>query len=1122
MKTDFKSIHKSYRKNLAFRHLGWFICFLLLTGHLTLLTYLISGENSLVPRFTTLLFIIINIVSAFLFVLNWWKNTNLRKILNEIESSEPELYNYLSSSYHLSENPDEIEHFGYSKELVDEVHKRAVSWINNLKENNLRHEPFKMMVFILTILFGLGAILSFHPNVRNRIRLETKRLFTEYNFSIEDIKITTSNPPSVPEGESALIKIIAKGSLDIPKIHWRFSNQQWRTQTLEKDEFETPPIKQNFQYRVSAGNEITNTKTIMPLKSPEIIETIIKMEPPQYTGLGMLRESPFIYGSTSEILWKANRKIVDATFLSEDQPQWNFTVTPNGDMKLSFKALKEFKYHIDFTDELGLNNKTELMDIVIKQDSSPQAKIISPSPDYELPVNMRIPIHFETKDDYWFTKVNLVYEISYTGENHNIQIWGNGNNASASIRNSTFTIMKKDSRLKGSFEWDMADLDLLPGEMVSYWIEVWDNDGVDGPKSGRSTIQVVRSKSIFDEYQNDIEYDSEQVDKLDDLLEKQKEIGKQTEQILEEMENKKLERPASKSEETPFTKKERMEEIAEEQKGLKEEMENLYKEIEKQTDELVKEHSYSLSIRQKMERIQELLNELLSNDMKQVMQKFNDVLEEMSKSQPEKKMEDLSDSLEKYEKKLDRTLKNLEAAYMQKQLEALYQQASEVAKEQKRLKEETESANLEKNEDVPSATSERLAMKQEQLQKQTESILEKMESLSGEMKENFPEVSENLEKAGQNAEEQKITESMEKASEAIKQNKGSEASQSQEQAQKGMEQLMSELESAQNMMGGMSLQMDIAGIREAYERSIQLSLAIGRLIPIVEELQGSAASTDLWKAHPVGKEARWLENEGKIIASKVEEMAAKNPFINYRIIELLNGASLTQVDIVETLTLGQIYKLSGEEKATLAQTNEAAYLLLANMSMLMQQQQSMGLESYFQQLEQLIQQQQKLNEETERLHEEGKEKPGWQQRMEQMANEQRQIREQLQKLQEQQKQLNELLGRFDELGQEMMDVEKMLEDQEAGPEVQEKQKEILTRLLDAEKSQKEQAYSKKRESKPGEKISSPKTAPSEEEREELTRDHLIESQWDLSGESLPYDYREKIEDYFRKMSKEAF
>ncbi|MBK7683940.1 MAG: hypothetical protein IPJ26_16415 [Bacteroidetes bacterium] len=44
--------------------------------------------------------------------------------------------------------------------------------------------------------------------------------------------------------------------------------------------------------------------------------------------------------------------------------------------------------------------------------------------------------------------------------------------------------------------WDLATIQLNAGDEIEYYFEVWDNDGVHGPKSARSTSSVFKAPSV--------------------------------------------------------------------------------------------------------------------------------------------------------------------------------------------------------------------------------------------------------------------------------------------------------------------------------------------------------------------------------------------------------------------------------------------------------------------------------------------------------------------------------------------------------------------------------------------------------------------------------------------------
>jgi hypothetical protein len=46
--------------------------------------------------------------------------------------------------------------------------------------------------------------------------------------------------------------------------------------------------------------------------------------------------------------------------------------------------------------------------------------------------------------------------------------------------------------------WNMAGVDVQAGDEIEYFFEVWDNDGINGPKSSRSKIQVFKAPSLDD------------------------------------------------------------------------------------------------------------------------------------------------------------------------------------------------------------------------------------------------------------------------------------------------------------------------------------------------------------------------------------------------------------------------------------------------------------------------------------------------------------------------------------------------------------------------------------------------------------------------------------------------
>jgi hypothetical protein len=142
------------------------------------------------------------------------------------------------------------------------------------------------------------------------------------------------------------------------------------------------------------------------------------------------------------------------------------------------------------------------------------------------------------------------------------------------------------------------------------------------------------------------------------------------------------------------------------------------------------------------------------------------------------------------------------------------------------------------------------------------------------------------------------------------------------------------------------------------------------------------------------------------------------------------------------------------------------------------------------------------------------------QRMSQLAAQQEMIRKGLEELQENLDDTRELLGDLDRLAEDMKKVEEGLRQQEVDPRVKERQEQILSRLLDAQRSIRQQEMSPQRQSKTGTLAARPSPPPIPEDL--LRRDRTLEEDV-LRGanDRYPSQYRKLVEEYFRALSRES-
>jgi hypothetical protein len=85
-----------------------------------------------------------------------------------------------------------------------------------------------------------------------------------------------------------------------------------------------------------------------------------------------------------------------------------------------------------------------------------------------MPDKLRVSLNYDATDDYGITALHLIYTIE--GQNPAKQV-----------------LKPDDGRAsRGSYVWDLSQLNLKPGQLVTYAVEAIDNDAIKGPKTGSS------------------------------------------------------------------------------------------------------------------------------------------------------------------------------------------------------------------------------------------------------------------------------------------------------------------------------------------------------------------------------------------------------------------------------------------------------------------------------------------------------------------------------------------------------------------------------------------------------------------------------------------------------------
>jgi hypothetical protein len=111
----------------------------------------------------------------------------------------------------------------------------------------------------------------------------------------------------------------------------------------------------------------------------------------------------------------------------------------------------------------------------VEVDAPPQVTLLTPAAELEIDPGDKVTLKYEATDDYGLDGVALVFRMPGAREESRIEL------------------PREDGRRnRGTYQWDLGNLKVRPGDRIAYYIEARDNDTVEGPKRGVSRTQVLR------------------------------------------------------------------------------------------------------------------------------------------------------------------------------------------------------------------------------------------------------------------------------------------------------------------------------------------------------------------------------------------------------------------------------------------------------------------------------------------------------------------------------------------------------------------------------------------------------------------------------------------------------
>ncbi|GAG94953.1 unnamed protein product, partial [marine sediment metagenome] len=279
-------------------------------------------------------------------------------------------------------------------------------------------------------------------------------------------------------------------------------------------------------------------------------------------------------------------------------------------------------------------------------DLAPLVDIFSPGYNINLPYDMKVGIGIRCSDDY-------------------------------GLKNGTFRYLFKDegkknlAMKKGAVEdtlyfiWDLSDLGLLPGDEVTYFVELTDNGG-NITKSATYFIYFPTMEEIY-----------QQVSKEEDMIQNElRDMQSEHREKIEEV--ARIQQKLMKERELSWAELEKLKEVITKEEKIIDKIEEWQVELERTIEKLNEGIVLDQKSIERLKEITKILQEIASEELKRALENFQLELEK----KPEdirKALENLKNAQEELAKALERALEILKRYRQEEKLRELAETAKELA-----------------------------------------------------------------------------------------------------------------------------------------------------------------------------------------------------------------------------------------------------------------------------------------------------------------------------------------------------------------------------------------------------------------------------------------------------------
>ena len=947
---------------------------------------------------------------------------------------------------------------------------------------NLRYLKFLLFPALL-VLFLLFFIPQLFTEGTRRIVNFNREYVPEapFKFEMQHANLIAFRNEDFP------VTVHLSGSNIPDKVYINAADRRFRMDTDKDNTFQYnfQNIQHNTSFSVDAAGFSTSTYTIKVVDRPNLKNFSVYLDFPSYLNKKDIRlnnSGNLQVPEGTKINWKFSALAADSAWITflEEKNKESLIKDKDGTFTFSRQVKKSDDYQVDLKNEYSVNKQEIQYHLDVIPDQFPK---ITLEQFQDTTLYKFLVLGGNISDDYGLTRLALFYKVDPASQEQKENTYHRVN----------LKLNNHQNNQSYYHQWQVDSFHLKPGDKIQYFLKVWDNDAINGYKSSKTalyTFNVPDQQTIKENISKSSAQTESQISKS---VQQANQLQKEINDVQQRLKGKK---------DLTWQDKQMLEDILKKREEVDKALQNLKEQMESENMKRNQFSEQNEKIKDQVKQLQSLVDELMDDKTKKLYEELKKLLENKADvDKLQQKLSEMDYKEENLEQELERTLELFKKMKFDMKMEDLQKELSNTAEEQEKLAEKTKDKDNSLQD---------LNKKQEDLNKKFEDFqkeFDDLEKLNQDLKNPSPMQDFSQDQKNIQQEQQDAKESLEKG----KRNK---AQQSQQNSSQQMQKMSQKMQQMQQSMEMESMQENLDNLRNILDNLITLSFNQEDIMKEFREVkQNDPRFVDL------SQDQLKLKDDAQIIEDSLLSLAQRVFQIQSFVTREVKEMNQYMDESMEALRERQQYKAIGKQQYTMTSVNNLALLLNDVLSQMQQQMASaMGnpqnKQGNSRQNMNMSELQKQLNQDIQNLKQSGKSGRELSEELAKLAAQQEKIREALQQASEKEK--GGKGGSGDQLSKQMEDTESDLVNKRLTTETIKRQKEILTRLLDVEKSMREQELDKERKGETA-KSNYEKQASKSFEEYIKTKKQEIELLKTMPVKLNPY-YKNEANEYFKRIN----